>query len=140
MMTGSCKLCGQILTGAADPRIGIVVSGQQEEEVRLQRELQEFDALANEALHHIAKHHKHEAGEVIAVAHLASKVYAVRLLRSSEEKFVMLRAIWAEAIRAALFVLPPPIQADAAAADSSSSSPADPTGSYEKKSSRNFSN
>jgi hypothetical protein len=115
-------------------------AGTSDADVKLQRELQEFDALAHAALNHIGQYHAREANEVVAVAHLASKVYAVRLLQSSDQQLVLLRAIWAETIRAALFVLPPPIQADAAAPSSSDSSAAEPSGSYENKSSRNFSN
>jgi hypothetical protein len=143
---GACSLCGQLLTGKIKgPRILMGLPGQTDEDAKTQAELQEFDMLAQQMLLHVMERHPMEAQELAAVANLSSKVYAMRLARSSEQNFALLRTIWSETIKDALFrpwieVEPQEAAASGDVSPSSSSSSSPGSGSKLKNSVRNFSN
>jgi hypothetical protein len=134
-MTGSCGLCGAILTAKLDPALIVIGAGRpqgngvpiSDEEITRERELQEFDSLAQNMLKHMSESHPAHAQELVYVANLCTKVYAVRNLRSSERNYFVLRSVWRDTIRNAIFE---PIQDHEATADGGASSSAEtPSGS-----------
>lgn len=110
-MTAACEICGQIITGREVPAIGL-----SDEQKQIQA-LQNFDLLASAMTHHLSLVHQRETGgEMTAVAHIATKVYAMTWATSSVQHFEELRTAWRSSLVSALLTKHKPFQTDAAAA------------------------
>ncbi len=82
-MTAACQMCGLLITAKASAR----PIGRDADEA----DLQDFDLLAGAVLFHIGQYHMKEAGAgLMAIANLASKVYAMTLAESSAPNFRIL--------------------------------------------------
>ena len=137
-MTSTCQLCGLVITGREVAYLHTVVPQPTPEE----QELQNFDLLAAAMLNHLGTSHQREAGAgIMAVAHLASKVYAMTLADSTMPRFRLLVKAWRTAIVTEL-AKDPTNQADAPAADDPAAgarATSTESESNEKKSERNAS-
>ena len=134
-MTAKCQLCGavvraetagMILNPGSDPAAAAAIA-----------EISLFDLLAGRMSQHMERHAEQNA-EMIAVMHLAGKVYAMTFAESPEEpEYSKLREAWRTGIlqMMASTTMPIAIYDDAAEGNSSA-----PSGTKEKKSVRNASN
>ncbi len=92
-MTTICQLCGEIIR--ADSAAMILNPGTDAEAARAVAEISLFDRLAGRMSQHLEKHQA-ENYEMVAVMHLAAKVYAMTWAESphSEPEFSALRDAW----------------------------------------------
>jgi hypothetical protein len=106
-MTALCKICGEIISGLEvfirpdlDPP-GIPPIGNR----KLDRlvELQEFELLSAATMLHISMRHPAQAEELVVVANLSAKAYAMRWAHSTARNFEALRGPFSEAIRQLIF-------------------------------------
>ena len=129
-----CDMCG-VVVYVERPQGLILHPGVSAEELLAIAELAEFDLLAGKMYAHILERHPNHAREMSAVAYLAGKVYAMTWCNSAGDEFATLRKTWRKTFLTELAKE----RTQAAAPDdiSTSEPPADPDGSYEKKSERN---
>jgi hypothetical protein len=134
MKSAICQInsCGVLVFAERTSEL-MVVHPDPEEHKKLV-DLAEFDLLAGKMAVHIGNYHPEHAREMSAVGFLASKVYAMTWVVSSEKGFAAMRNSWKRVFIEEL--AKDPDQAAAAAADSTTSPPPVPEGSYEKKSER----
>ncbi len=98
-MTAACELCGELISGR---EVRFMNGGSPIDPKSMDPEaiaIQNFDLLAAAMTHHLSLRHQKETGEeMMAIMHLAAKVYAMTWSTSSVENFDALRKAWRSAI------------------------------------------
>lgn len=140
-MTAACQLCGQIIS--ADAVVNVLLTPGEDAMAALN--VAEFDLLAGRMAQHLSAVHPRESAQAAKVMFLAGKVYAMTWAESgTEPNFKRLRSAWRKTIFHDLTeayrdepadALALPLDTGAAGKEGSE----EPSGSNEKKSSRNFS-